>query len=243
MRIALAQVGAIPGDIEGNVPIHEALARLAGTHGADLVVFPELSLTGYEPLRAAELATGPGDVRLRPLQRFCDLGDVAIGVGLPVGSEVGVHIAMLLLRPHRPVVTILKHYLHADEEPYFRPGDGSVPVAFGATRVAFAICYELSVPRHARRAAEAGAGLYLASVAKVADGAERAHASLAGIARRYRMPVLMVNAVGPCDGKMAGGRSATWASDGSLLGELGAADEGLLLFDTLTLATSVVRPT
>src|SRR5262245_53260102 len=55
-KIAAAQVPSVRGDIDANIAIHAAAMAAAARHGVTVLVFPELSLTGYEPDLAAELA-------------------------------------------------------------------------------------------------------------------------------------------------------------------------------------------
>ena len=59
------------------------------------------------------------------------------------------------------------------------------------TNLALAICYELSVREHTERAVKSGADMYIASVAKFADGVAKALNRLADIAKTYSMPVFM----------------------------------------------------
>ena len=57
MKIALVQARPVKGDIEANIAAHKRLIGLAVLNGADMIIFPELSITGYEPELANELAT------------------------------------------------------------------------------------------------------------------------------------------------------------------------------------------
>src|SRR6185436_5600846 len=104
---------------------------------------------------------------------------------------------LALFAPHAPRTGYSKQYLHPDEEPYFSPGAREVGLTGADPRIALAICYELSVPAHAKAAFDAGAALYLSSVAKTAGGVERAHQRLAEISRKHGAQVLMANGVGP----------------------------------------------
>ncbi len=61
MKICVAQTRPIIGDIQRNIERHKNFIALAGSYGADTVIFPELSLTGYEPTLAEALATQPAD--------------------------------------------------------------------------------------------------------------------------------------------------------------------------------------
>ena len=125
-----------------------------------------------------------------------------------------------------------KMHLHADEEPYFVPGERSIDLVGGDARIALAICYEISVAEHAASAARRGAKVYLASVAKFASGIDAAYERLAAIAREHSMTVLMANCVGEADGQACAGRSAAWRSGGALVARLDDTEEGVLVVDT-----------
>lgn len=176
MRIALAQTRPVRGDVTANLAAHRSLLDLALTRDADLVVFPELSLTGYEPRLARELAMDVDDPRLDSLQRASDASGATIAVGAPIRTSSKPHIALVLLRPRAPRRCYAKRWLHADEVPCFTPGAGSNGLLGERPHVALAICYELSVPDHAAAAVAAGAEVYLASAAKSATGVAQAHA-------------------------------------------------------------------
>ena len=67
--------------IGSNIERHQSLIEAAVALGAETIVFPELSLTGYEPLLAKELAMDVGDCRLDVFQTLSDTGRITIGVG------------------------------------------------------------------------------------------------------------------------------------------------------------------
>jgi predicted amidohydrolase len=66
-KIAAAQGVSVRGDIPRNITTHSTAIATAAMQGVSVLVFPELSLTGYEPDLAAELAMTPSDSRLTPL--------------------------------------------------------------------------------------------------------------------------------------------------------------------------------
>ena len=68
MKLIAAQISATPGDVEKNLAQHIDAIHAAASQGADAVVFPELSLTGYEPELAGGLAMAPTDSRLDAFQ-------------------------------------------------------------------------------------------------------------------------------------------------------------------------------
>lgn len=94
-----------------------------------------------------------------------------------------------------------------------------------------AICYELSVEAHSELSLAQPADLYLASVAKSAQGVERAHERMAHIAQAYRVTTAMVNAIGPADEFVCAGGSAVWSPAGHCTSSLDDAQEGLLVFE------------
>lgn len=236
MRLCAAQTRPVKGDIPANIEGHLRLLDLAIENQADVVVFPELSLTGYEPELAQELATHPDDTRLDVFQAFSDAHTVTIGVGLPTASTVGIRISLVQFHPHSPRQTYSKSYLHEDEIPFFIPGRRPNPSAFIAQnpKTALAICYELSVPDHARTASQLGAEVYLVSAVKDIDATEAAIEQLTAIAGTYRMQVLFANSVGQSGGYACGGKSSAWNAKGQRVGQLNDTAEGIVLYDTDT---------
>lgn len=234
MRIGVAQTKPITGDIEANIREHKRLIALAVEQGADMLVFPELSITGYEPELAKELATTPDDPRFDDFQLISNGSRITIGIGVPVQGEAGVMIGMIIFQWNNPSLLYTKRYLHADELPYFVSGQEQVFLADGQDKIALAICYEVFVPEHAAYAHERGATIYLSSVAKTPHGVEKALPALADTARRYGMTVLMSNCIGYCDRAVCGGRTSVWNKEGKLLAQLNDTNEGILILDTGT---------
>lgn len=233
MKIAVAQTKPVTGDIESNIKNHLKLSTLAADNGADIIIFPELSLTGYEPSLAKQLATSIDDSRLQVFQQLSNEKHITIGLGLPTNAETGIHITMVLFQPNTPRQANSKMYLHADEEPFFVSGENLPGLVINNTPIALAICYEIAIPQHSENAHKSGAQLYVASVAKTVKGIEKAWAGLSEIACKYEMTVLLSNCVGMCEDGLCGGKSAAWNKKGELLGQLNDTDEGILVFDTL----------
>ncbi len=234
MRLAVAQVRPIVGQVEANLDRHLALLQLAVGYRVKLMIFPELSLTGYQPARAAELARFPDDPCFAQLQSACNHGNIAAGVGVPLRTNHLPHISTLVFRPHAGPLVYSKKYLHPDEAPFITPGFDPPTLILTAPAVALAICYELSVPQHAQDASTAGADAYVASVAKTAPGIMQASRRLSDIGAEYSMPVLMSNCLGYCDGAECTGCSSAWDRNGRLMAQLDAEHEGIIVFDIAT---------
>jgi len=245
MRIALCQLRPVAGDVAGNVDAHLRLARVAAAAGAELLAFPELSLTGYEPSLARGLAFAVEDARLAPLRVFAAASHTQLLVGAPLRTADKPRIGVARLAGDAPVRWLGKQYLHADELPFFAaqpPESPTVDVSLGdGRRLGLAICYELACEEHARRAFADGAVGYLALVAKTARGVAAAHARLGDIARSHRAPAWLANCTGPCEDGLTAGGSAAWNQDGELVAALGGDDEGVLLVDAASATARILR--
>ena len=213
-RLAAAQSNSIRGDIEGNVAHHVELAEAAAKHGTRLVVFPELSLTGYEPELARKLALSVTDPRLRPLFEVAKSRGITIIAGAPTLTKAGLHIAAFVFQPTAETLIYTKHYLHKGEEPYFTPGMIRPIIELDNERVSLAICADTTHPSHAAEAARTGASVYAAGVLITPNGIEADSSQLKGYAVEHRMVVVMANHASPTGGWASAGRSAIWDEDG-----------------------------
>ena len=230
MKIALAQINPVKGAIATNISLHKKWIQSAIQKKATVIIFPELSITGYEPTLAEALATTPFDSRFNIFQQLSNQYQLMIGIGVPLKNSTGINISLLLFHPNQPRQIYAKKYLHPDELPFFENGQNDNLIIKNTT-IGLAICYELSIPNHITDAHKKGAKLYLASVAKNQKGVQQAAGRLSSIAKNYSMPTLMVNCVGCCDDFEAIGQSAVWGAHGKLLGQLPANEEGLLIFN------------
>lgn len=231
MKICVAQTKPIRGDVQSNIVRHQEIIEEVVSEGADTIVFPELSITGYEPKLAEELVTVQEDSRFDGFQGLSDTHQITIGVGMPINVDLGMCIGMVIFQPHRDRQTYFKKYLHVDEEPFFVGGQDSENMFGDKHNVALAICYELSVLEHAEYASKSGAEIYIASVAKFANGVKDAAVRLSEIAKTYSMTVLMSNCVGPADGGVCAGGTAIWNKQGVLVEQLDEVNEGFLIYD------------
>jgi predicted amidohydrolase len=232
MKICLAQIQPVTGNVRANLTKHVAFIRAAISNGAEVIVFPELSLTSYEPNLAADLALEVEDSRLDEFQSLSTTNSIMICVGAPVRLVDGIAIGMIVFHSGQREV-YFKKYLHADEVPFFIPGKNLPVMIISGMKTGFGICYELSIPEHSKAAADHGAQLYITSVAKFSNGLDAALPALRDIATKFSMMVCMVNAVGPADGGVCAGKSSVWDASGKLLGQLDDRSEGVLMFDTV----------
>src|SRR5262245_8674427 len=111
--IAVAQTCPVKGDVPANVEEHLRLARVAASEGAQVVLFPELSLTGYELGLADALAFTEDDPRLAPLLDAAATHATTLIVGAPVRIGSWLHIGAFLLFPDGKNAIYTKHHLGA----------------------------------------------------------------------------------------------------------------------------------
>ncbi|TDV67526.1 carbon-nitrogen hydrolase family protein [Pseudomonas sp. LP_7_YM] len=228
---AVAQSSSMAGDIEGNVQRHLHFMEIAAGRGANFLMFPELSLTGYEPTLAGNLAFSACDPRLQPMRDMARELKMVTVAGAPIRSSTPgqVLIAALVFQADGGLDLYYKQHLHSGEESVFGAGTGGAPVDIAGERLALAVCADFAQVAHAKKAAEAGSTIYAASV--LISGAGYAHDSalLSGYARTHRMSVLMANYAGSTGGWLSGGRSALWDEDGEMVAQISGAGEELLL--------------
>ena len=233
MKIALVQTKPVKGNIVFNMADHKRMIHLALRNGADLILFPELSITGYEPELAKELAIDYNDHLLNDFQSLSDNDNCVIAVGMPTKHSAGLCISLIFFQPGQSRKLYSKKFLHADEEPFFIAGTQFPVINIRGQNISPAICYELSVPEHAATAHDSGGKIYLVSVAKTVSGMDQAIERLTTVSKEYSMTVVLANCVGHCDNADCGGHSSAWNNKGKIIGQLDETEEGILLVDTL----------
>ncbi len=231
MIIAAAQIHSTPGDVPANIDLHLAAIELAARNGAGMVVFPELSLTGYEPSLSDQLAFELLDDRLQIFRNLSESIGIAIGIGIPTKTNGKPRISHAFLMPNCEDVLYSKQHLHEDELGFFEAGDEQACMKTGNDTVVPAICFEALVPEHPACAAELGATAYIACVAKTERGIKHAHAYFPEAARRHKFGVVLCNAVGRSDNFVSVGSSAAWNRNGEQLGCAGANEQCVLVVD------------
>ncbi len=229
--IAAAQACSVAGDLPANIGHHLRFMELAASHGVQWLMFPELSLTGYEPALAAELAQPVNTDLLQPLRERARQLAMTTVVGLPLREPEGsgVHIGALVLGGDGSLAVYTKQHLHLGEEAYFVPGHGGAAQILGDEQIALAVCADFSHASHAQSARQAGATLYAASVLIGESGYPLDSGILQGYAHTHGMAVLMANHGGPTGGWQSAGRSALWAANGEQVLAVPGAGDWLLL--------------
>ena len=229
LTIAAAQTSSIGGDIAANVAAHARVVAAAGDLGVQFLVFPELSLTGYEPAIARARTLAPDDARLDPLRTLSVRFGMAVVAGAPMASNGRCRLAALTFLPDGSVSTYSKQHLHPGEEVFFEAGTGGELLSVGGEVVALAICADASHPKHAANAASRGASVYAAGVVITDKGYPADAALFERYAGDHGMTCLMANYAGQTGGWYAAGKSAIWCAGGRRVVAAEGTEEALVV--------------
>ena len=234
MKICIAQTKSEKGNIPKNIQNHFELVERAIELNSDLIVFPELSITNYEPDLANELATDINDDIFNPFQELSDKSKITIGLGMPTKAIDGINISMLIFQPNKELIVYSKYLLHPDETPYFVSSNNQPALRIKGKNIALGICYETLQREHFVKAKNNNADVYIASVAKPDRGTNKAYLHFPSIAKEFETPILMCNSIGYSDDFVANGLSSIWNKKGELLDQLDEENQGLLIYDVET---------
>lgn len=242
MKICIAQTNPHKGNISKNIEVHKQFIQTATELRADIIVFPELSLTGYEPELAKELATTQSDERLDEFQNLSNSNKIIIACGIPTKKGSDIFISMIIFQPNKERLTYSKQHLYPSEIGIFSIGNAPLVIHFDKENIiAPAICYELSHPEHSKNAKINHANIYIASVLNSVSGIEDDIIKLSNIAKKHSMTVFMANYIGNSGGYVCAGKSSVWDDNGKLVDQLDSHTEGILLYDTKNKLTKKIN--
>ncbi len=219
LRLAVAQPETRAHNVAANVAAHAALVRASG---ARVVVFPELSLTGYE-FDAAPLA--PNSALLSPLVEACRQAGAVALAGAPVDAPTGEHapspggrsLAMLMIDGAGARVVYRKMWLGEAEQRHFVVGNHPAVVEVDGWRIGLAICRDTGMAEHAAATCEHQVDVYAAGVLEHESDAHIQPARARRIAAAHQVWVAVASFAGSTGegfDKAAGG-SGIWRPDGS----------------------------
>ncbi len=225
IRVGAAQFDAVAGDIAANIAAHERLIDDAGSRGVDVLVFPELSLTGYASTlldeTPARCVIDPAGPALALIEDACRANRIVAVVGAVLRSVAGLELGAIVVdRRGRVCATYAKQHLDGAEKGWFVPGTTGCMIEVDGWRLALGICYDASFPEHGRGLALEGADAYLVSGAfPLGDSDHRRSVYFPARALENTVYVAFANFVGGHDGRQYCGRSAVHGPDGRRLAE------------------------
>lgn len=212
--VAAAQYASLARDIDGNISHHLTFIQQAASQQVDLLLFPELSLSGYELEYGAQHSLSLNDARLDTFAQAARQHQMTIIVGAPLYMMGANSISAVTFLPDGTRFAYAKRHLHGAESQFYQPGHGGPVFGVAPCNVALAVCADIAVGKFAREASEAGADLYAASILASEQGYAKDASLLSRWAADYQMPVLMANHATPSGGYHSNGGSAFWDADG-----------------------------
>jgi NAD+ synthase (glutamine-hydrolysing) len=249
LKIALAQLDLTVGAVPENAARMRAAARAARAQGADLVLFPELGLTGYPP----EDLLHHGGLLRQVDAALAELAGEAQGIALLVGHPRregdALYNCASLLADGRVAATyrkqLLPNYRVFDEKRYFAAGDAPCVVELGGVRVGITICEDLWWPGPAAQSAAAGAELIVNLSASPYEQGKpaRREAVFAARAAEAGVPIVSVNLVGGQDELVFDGSSFALGADGAVALRLPECAEATAVVGLARGADRRLRPT
>ncbi|MEO7144158.1 MAG: NAD+ synthase [Bryobacteraceae bacterium] len=255
MRIALAQINSTVGDLSGNADRMIHFAHRAAERPADLVVFPELSLTGYPPRdlvekpsflerTAAELQRLAAETAGLSLSLICGyVAPASISTGKRVfNSAAVIERGKIVFRQNK---MLLPTYDVFDEARYFQPAERELPFVLRGTPAALTICEDAWNDKQfwerrlyqrdpVEELAQSGARLLISINASPYHMGKRAlrRGIFQAAARRYGIPVVYVNQVGGNDQLVFDGSSFAMNAAGDVIASAPSFEESLVIVDT-----------
>ena len=254
MKIALAQLNPVVGDIVGNAARIGDFIDRAAAAGADLVAFPELSVVGYPPrdlLRKEQFVTDSA-AAVEELAGRCRRIAALVGFvrhnpgrgGRPLENAAALLAGGTVRQVH--VKTLLPTYDVFDETRYFEPGPPTGCMELDGVKIGVSICEDLwdaeSLGRElygddpVGRLRSAGAEIIINMAASPYEmGKATIREELfSRQGRRCGVPIVYVNQVGGNDDLIFDGGSCIVSADGKVTGRAVSFDEDLLVVDTVT---------
>ncbi|MEX2299790.1 MAG: NAD+ synthase [Bryobacterales bacterium] len=257
MKIALGQINPTVGDLANNVNLMIDFSRRAAAAGADLIVFPELALSGYPPQDLVEIAA----YLKRNQEELERLAGESAGLGIDIvtgyvgraepAARQNATNSLAYLSKGRIAFTqdklLLPTYDVFDEWRYFAPADGQKVYETHGKRLALTICEDVwndkqfwPRPRYQRDPVEELAAqgmdvLINISASPYHQGKRKLRRDMIqAIARRQKVPVVMVNQAGGNDQLVFDGSSFAIGPDGQVCAVAKSFEDDLVFYDTGT---------
>jgi len=235
LTVAIAQMNCIVGDITHNVDQVFELVEQARDEGAELLVCPELTLTGYPPedlLHRPEFLQQVAD-GLHRLQR--QVTGIALLVGHPQLEKERLYNAASLIADGKIVGTYYKQLLPNfsvfDEKRYFTAGHEPLVVAVNDIQLGITICEDIWQPEPTRTAVNAGAELIInLNASPFHVGKQQERETVVGVrARENGVPIVYINMAGGQDELVFDAASCVVSATGTCVQRFPAFRSGLFL--------------
>jgi predicted amidohydrolase len=241
LKLAVAQMDCVLGEVAPNLRKIEQFARSAADQNVELLVFPECATTGYfvgdDLARLAEPVDGPTDIALAKIARDTAMH---VAVGTIIAADGGYYDCQALFSPDGDRLgTYRKVHLFSAERQTYLAGDSSMVLDTAIGRIGMTICYDMIFGEYFRRITELGAGIIINSTDWITDRYQRETWGWGGVTTRglaatraleNGVIVAMANRVGHEMGFDSVGHSCIASPSGQILASV-AGGEGLAVAD------------
>nr|MBU1328032.1 NAD+ synthase [Candidatus Omnitrophota bacterium] len=239
LRIAIGQINSVVGDLEGNSNKILSCIKEAASKDMDLIVFPELSITGYPP---EDLLLNPNFIKenIRYLNKISkEIGDLVAIVGFVDEKKGDIYNSAAVM--HNKKITYVYHKIHLpnygvfDEKRYFKPGADNKLIKIKGLFFSVNICEDIWADGRERRTdrvlKKADFLVNISASPYYIGKVEERKRIIGAKAKRFGISIVYCNLVGGQDELVFDGRSALFGKDGSTIVEAKAFEEDLLIFD------------
>jgi predicted amidohydrolase len=228
VRIALAQLSPHLRETEANI---DTVRRVVAEHPeADLIVFPELFLSGYTVTDVDELAVRLDDPELESLADVAREHSTALIVGAAERVSDGVANSAVCVGERGNLVAIYRkvQLYGGDESDAFVGGNELLVVELCGTKVGLMICFDVEFPEVARSLAQAGAELLVTISANMEPFGNDHAVFVSARALENGLPHVYVNQVGPLEKLTFVGGSTVVSPDGEIYAQASSSEEEIL---------------
>jgi predicted amidohydrolase len=227
MQALLAQLAPAPGDPSANVT---TVAGILDDHPqADLAVFPELFVSGYDPTTAASVALAPDDRAFWPIAHAARARRTAVMVGFAERLSDGVANSVACIGPDGSYAGCYRktHLFGPEERDFFVAGDHLLVTDLGGVSVGPLVCFDTEFPEPARVLCRGGAAMLVTVAANMEPYGPDHELSARARALENRRPHIYVNRVGEQAGHRFVGGSLVAGPSGEIVAALGG-ESGVL---------------
>jgi predicted amidohydrolase len=230
MKIALAQTPGLIENISGAFALMATKATEAKAHGADLLILPEMYLSGYNIGPDAALKHAQTVADLAPAQAIAKAHNIALVFGYPERVGTAVANAAILIAPTGEILlNYRKSHLYGDlDRAMFKTLGTEFPTAeLHGFKIGLLICYDIEFPEPARRLAIAGIDILLIPTAQMEPYEQVAKHIIPARAYENQIYVAYANHSGSDDGLNYIGLSSICGPNGAVLAAAGKGEEML----------------
>lgn len=241
LKVVLAQLSPSLRQTEDNV--QTMVRTMEERPRADLVLFPELFMSGYTTREIEALAIDPDGPEVARVARAARDNSTAVVFGAPERFGGGYANSAIYIDESGTVAGIYrKAYLFGSEREAYVPGDELLVVDLGGPKAGLMICFDVEFPEVARTLAQAGADLLLTISANMDPFGRDHHVFCTSRALENGLPHAYVNQVGTGEEFTFVGGTMVLSSDGDVLVETRAAAEEVLEVELELPGRSSLRP-